>query len=132
MFWNRKNKFDELLNRIDNQSEEISKLKEQNDRIERILKHSKPGEITWNWAINNTFYWINPQKIYYTYLYVCGEEYIFEGLHLHNPKFTIGESKNIIYVTDIYDSEEYDNSEKHCDSYVLDTSTCTYIQTKKR
>ena len=131
MFWNRKNKFNALLNQIDNQRKEISKLKEQNDRIERILKYSKPGEITWKVDINNTFLWINPQTIYYTYLYMCGEEYIFEELYLHNPKFTIGESKNIIYVTDIYDSEEYDNSETHCDSYVLDTSTCTYIQTKK-
>ena len=52
-------------------------------------------------------------------------EYIFEGLYLHNPKFTLGERTNIIYVTDIYDFE------KRCDNYVLDTNTRTYIQTKK-
>lgn len=129
MFWNRKNKFDELLNRIDNQSKEISKLKEQNDRIERILKHSKPGEITWNLCTRTytDIDWGVPciGTKYDTYLYVNGVEYIFEGLYLHNPKFTLGERTNIIYVTDIYDFE------KRCDNYVLDTNTRTYIQTKK-
>ncbi len=129
MFWNNKNKINKLLDLIDNQSNEILKLKEQNDRIERILKYSKPDEVAWRLRTKTSYDFDEDVRYigtrYDVYLYVHGTEYIFEGLHLHNPSFTIGENANIIYVIDLYDFE------KHCNSYVLDTNTRTYIQTKK-
>lgn len=129
MFWNNKNKINKLLDLIGNQTNEILKLKEQNDRIERILKYSKPDEVAWRLRTKTSYDFDEDVRYigtrYDVYLYVHGVEYIFENLHLYNPSFTIGESANIIYVIDLYDFE------KHCNSYVLDTNTRTYIQTKK-
>ena len=74
-------------------------------------------------AYEDTIYGVYGYTNYDTSIYINGEEYVFAGLRLYNPIFTQGNQNNVVYVTDKDDEEHYV-------SYVLDTKTCTYIQTK--
>lgn len=113
-------KIEYLEEQIDRHNQYIDKLYTENQSIKQILRNYVPGEIH---GISHQIKerWVTKYK---TYLYVEGFEYIFENLRLYNPSFTRGIQNNVIYVTDKDDEEHYN-------SYILDTETCAYIQTRK-
>lgn len=117
-----------MKGQMDSQQNRIDQLKNQNNQLERIIQNYIPGEIhsvTKYAPLSelSEFYEFYTYK-FDTYIYVSGKEFKFENLHLYNPSFTQSDQDNVIYVTDV------DNEANH-NSYILDTNTCQYIQTKK-
>lgn len=97
MFFRKyKQRIEELEKELERVKDRTKELGEENDRTERILKNSKPGEITYN-----TF--CNPWCCSYTlYLYKDFQEYKFnnfapDGINFCGIDFEQGELSNIIF-----------------------------------
>lgn len=97
MFFRKyKRRIEELEKELERVKDRTKELGDENDRIERILKNSEPGEITYNIDCN---YWRNSFTLY---LYTEFREYIFNDfapLHcsISNIDLKYGDLSNIIF-----------------------------------
>lgn len=115
-----KREFENIKTITNDLVEKISILKNENDKLKRILRNSVNGKVTGfsvkpNYSENFRFVEYSPCK---TYVYKNGREYIFTGLYLEEPVFEQGNEKNTVFVT----------SKGGKAKYVLDLRTETFIQ----
>lgn len=133
-----KSKYVELEERIralekdsERKTNQIKELGSSIERMKRIAERYVPGKITYKteWMALCGFQVYASNAAYNTYLYKDGCEYCITGLHLHNPKFSVGKLENLLYVNDemkIYASGE---SEKVVQmKYLVDLSDCDFKQ----
>ena len=96
MFFRKyKQRIEELEKELERVKDRTKKLGDENDRMERILKHSKPGEITYAYCNH----WLCS---YTLYIYKDFQEYEFngfapDGIHFCSIDFEQGELPNIIF-----------------------------------
>lgn len=102
MFFRKyKRRIEELEKEIERVKDRTKELGEENDRTERILKNSKPGEITYDIDHN---LWCGS---YTLHLYKDFREYKFNDFaptccSICNIDFTQGDLPNIIFANIIY------------------------------
>lgn len=144
--WISKKKYDKLIDRIDDLEERTSKFspygpkwfdhcRDDINDIQRVMKNSKLGEITYESFFNKTIFG-SPLEKYdksknYTYIYKDFKEYKINGLYLYKPIFTLDENNSdLIHVKDIcyvYDGEK----KKETDiEFLIDLQNQTFIRTK--
>lgn len=97
MFFRKyKRQIEELEKELERVKDRTKELGDENDRTERILKHSKPGEITYDTYCNH---WLCS---YTLYIYKDFQEYEFNdfapsGIHFCSIDFEQGKLPNIIF-----------------------------------
>lgn len=143
--WISKKKYDELIKRINIIEEKTSKFtpygpkwfdhcRDDINDIQRVMKNSKLGEITFKSIFNKTLfipYEEHDKSKSYTLIYKDFKEYKIDGLYLYKPIFTVDENNNsLIYVKDkcyVYDGE--DKKEANIE-FIVDLQNQTFIRTK--
>lgn len=119
---------EKIREEIKKNSERILQLEETVSRLERIQKNYVPGEIHSKTVNMTVFPRRGDNSVFvlggYTYIYISGREYKFDGLELNNPSFSKGKAANLINVTDT-------NKEGKSIEYVLDIDSLQYLEGKK-
>lgn len=104
MFFRKyKRRIEELEKELERVKDRTKELGDENDRTERILKHSKPGEITYDTYCNH---WLCS---YTLYIYKDFQEYEFNnfapsGIHFCSIDFEQGESSNVVFAHITYEN----------------------------
>lgn len=138
--WISKKKYEELIKRINTIEEKTSKFgsygpkwfdhcrNDIND-IQRVMKNSKLGEITFKSILDKTIFFPPYDKSKnYTLIYKDFKEYKICSLYLNKPQFEIDEKdNNLIHVKDyIKNLDETINVKE----YIVDLQNQTFIRTK--
>ena len=135
--WISKKKYEELvcrLNRLErkvsNMPEELNKCRDDINDIQRVMKESKLGEITYKSIFDKTALFFSKSKDSknYTLIYKDFKEYKICGLYLNKPQFEIDEKdNNLIHVKDyIKNLDETINVKE----YIVDLQNQTFIRKK--
>ena len=103
MFFRKyKRRIEELEKELERVKDRTKELGDENDRTERILKHSKPGEITYDTYIYADCYCNHWCCSYTLYIYKDFQEYKFNNfapcdINFCSIDFEQGELSNIIF-----------------------------------
>lgn len=138
--WISKKKYEELIKRINTIEEKTSKFgsygpkwfdhcRDDINDIQRVMKNSKLGEITFKSILDKTIFSHPYDKSKnYTLIYKDFKEYKICGLYLNKPQFEIDEKdNNLIHVKDyIKNLDETINVKE----YIVDLQNQTFIRTK--
>lgn len=139
--WISKKKYEELIKRINTIEEKTSKFtpygpkwfdhcRDDINDIQRVMKNSKLGEITFKSIFDKTALFFSKSKDFknYTLIYKDFKEYKICGLYLNKPQFEIDEKdNNLIHVKDyIKNLDETINVKE----YIVDLQNQTFIRTK--
>lgn len=124
MFGRNKKKIEELenkLNNLDNRVKEmdvlLSKTKEKQDKLDRIITYSIPGKIT---HVHNVDVSTDKGIKRRTTIYKDFREYVIEDLVIYDDKdiFEEKENPNLLFSID----------EREKSKYIIDLNKCTFIE----
>lgn len=129
MFFRKyKQRIEELEKELERVKDRTKELGNENDRTERILKHSKPGEITYNTYCNH---WLCS---YTLYIYKDFQEYKFNNfapcdINFCSIDFEQGESSNVVLAHITY--EHITDLQKQKITYVFNLEDLGFCKIKE-
>lgn len=115
---------DSIKGSIKRFEDKVDKLEKDNKKLQRILECGRDDAITYK-TIKGDFFYLCYRNAF-TYSYKDGQEYKLDNLCLHEPKFTQGDIKHIIFVKDSVGEDDKSVEEE----YVIDLSNCSFTQIK--